>query len=139
MENVALHVVKSNTCPKCEVPLEKLGTNTRNQYLARVYARYEGHERETGFQSPGSGSDTAGVTSDTVRINMRHGAFHGLHRVSAPDLHMPDLLHTIYLELFKHMMDWTQSFLKKHAQLQAFDAAWKTLPRYPGLFIPKKA
>ena len=70
---------------------------------------------------------------------MGPGVFHGLYRVSAPDLHLPDLLHTIYLGLFKHMMDWIQGFLKKHSRLQAFDDTLKTLPRYPGFFVPKKA
>ena len=65
--------------------------------------------------------------------------FQGLVRVSTPDLHKPDMLHTIYLGLFKHMMDWIQGFLKKHARQQAFDDAWKALPSYPGFFVPKKA
>ena len=30
MENVALHGLKTNTCPKCEVPTNELGTNTRS-------------------------------------------------------------------------------------------------------------
>jgi len=49
------------------------------------------------------------------------------------------MLNTIYLGLFQHMMAWIQGFLKKHAQQQAFDDAWKALPSYPGLFVPKKA
>ena len=65
--------------------------------------------------------------------------FHGLHRVSTPGLHKPDLLHTVYLGLFKHMMDWVEGFLKKHARLQAVDDAWNALPVYPGFFVPKKA
>ena len=52
---------------------------------------------------------------------------------------MPDLLHTIYLRLFKHRRDWIQGFLKKHGRLQAFDEALKTLPPYPGFFVPKIA
>jgi len=36
-------------------------------------------------------------------------------------------------------MDWISCFLKKHAQLQAFDDPWKALPPYPGSFVPKKA
>ena len=55
------------------------------------------------------------------------------------DLHLPDLLHTIYLGLFKHMMDWIQGFLKKHWRQQVFDNAWKALPPYPGFFALKKA
>ena len=139
MENVALHGVKSNTCPKCEVPLEELGNDARYEYPVRDYARYELREREDGHQSPGSESDAADWTSNTHRINMEPGIFDGLHQVLAPDLHMPDLLHTIYLRLFKHMMDWIHSFLKKHARLQSFDDAWKTLPPYPGFFIPQNA
>jgi len=49
------------------------------------------------------------------------------------------MLHTVYLGLFKHMMDWIQGFLKKHGRAQAFDDAWKALPPYPGFFVPKKA
>ena len=70
---------------------------------------------------------------------MGPGICHRFHRVSAPDLHMPDLLHTIYPRLFKHMMDWIHGFLKIDAELLAFADAWKTLPPYPGFFIPKKA
>jgi len=122
------------------VPPAELGTDAK--YLARDYTRYEYRERENGHQSPGSDSDDADdadVTFDTLGINMGPGVFHGLYRVSAPDLHMPDLLHTIYLGLFKHMMDWIQGFLKKHGRLQAFDDSWKALPPYPGFFVPKKA
>jgi len=60
-------------------------------------------------------------------------------RVSTPDLHKPDMLHTIYLGLFKHMIDWIQGFLKKHVQQQAFDKTWKVLPPYVRFFVPKKA
>ena len=83
--------------------------------------------------------DDADMTFDTLMIKMGPGVFHGLYRVSAPDLHVLDLLHTIYLGLFKHIMDWIQGFLKKHGRLQAFDDAWKPLPPYPGFFVPKKA
>jgi len=49
------------------------------------------------------------------------------------------MLDTVYLGLFRHMMDWIQAFLKKHGRLQAFDDVWKTLPPYPGFLVPKKA
>ena len=124
MENVALHGVKCNSCPKYKVLPWELGKD--GKYSARDYTECEYCERENGLLSPGSDSDDADdadVTLDTLRVNMRPGVFHGLYRVSAPDLHVPDLLHTIYLGLFKHMMDWIQGFLKKHGRLQAFDDA----------------
>ena len=55
------------------------------------------------------------------------------------DLYKPDILHTIYLALFTHMIDRIEAFRKKHGRLQAFDLVWKALPPYPGFLVPKKA
>jgi len=131
MENVAHHGIKSNVCPKCEVLPGELGTDA-NSHRARDYARYERCERE-------SASDDSRTMFETLGIDLEKNMFHRLHRVSAPGLHDPDLLHTVYLGLFKHLMDWISGFLKKHAQLQAFDDTCKALPPYAGLFVPKKA
>ena len=115
------------------------------KYSARDYTEFEYCEWQNGLESPRLDShdtdnaDNADVTFDNLRIKMGPGVFYRLYRVSAPDLHMRDLLHTIYLGLFKHMMDWIQGFLKKRIQLQAFDHAWKTLAPYPGILVPKKA
>jgi len=43
--------------------------------------------------------------------------FHRLDQVSASDLYKSDMLHTIYLAQFKHMMHWIEGFLKKHGRL----------------------
>ena len=118
MENVALDGIKSNVCPKCEVLPGELGTNA-NSHRARDYARYERRE---------SASDDSRTMFETLGINLEKNVLHGLDRVSAPGLHKPDLLHTVYLGLFKHLMDWISGFLKKHARLQAFDDTWKALP-----------
>jgi len=40
MENVTLHGIKSNACPKCQVPPEDLGTRASHN-RARDYTRYE--------------------------------------------------------------------------------------------------
>jgi len=63
--------------------------------------------------------------------------FYGLPRVSPSDLNKTDMLHTFYLGIFKHMMDWIQGFLKKQVRLDAFDKVWKTLLSYPGFLVPK--
>ena len=110
MEYMALHGVKSNSGAKCKVLPWELAND--GMYSARYYTEYEYCERENRFQSPRSDSDNAentekaDLTFDTLRIDMGPGVFHGLSRVLAPDLHVPDLLHTIYLGLFKHMMHW---------------------------------
>jgi len=131
MENVALHGIKSNVCPKCQVLPGELGTDA-NSDRARDYARYERCERE-------SASDNSHTMFETPGIDLENNVFHGLHRVSAPCLHKPDLLHTVYLALFKHLMDWISGFLKKHGRLPAFDDSWKALPPYPRFCVLKKA
>ena len=40
MENVALHGIKSNSCPKCEVPPGEIGTDAGRKYPARDHARH---------------------------------------------------------------------------------------------------
>jgi len=57
--------------------------------------------------------------SDNLGISK--SIFHRLDPVSASDLYKPDMLHIIYLGIFKHMMDWMEGFLKKHGQQHAFD------------------
>jgi len=132
MQNVALHGLKTNACPECEVPTNELGTNARS-YRARDYARYQSYKPEN--QTSGSETDDAHV----MNLGIGQNIFHGLNLVSASDLYKPDILHIIYLRLFKHMMDWIEDFLKQHGRLQAFDEVWKALPPYPGFLVPKKA
>jgi len=136
MENVTLHGLKSNASPTCEVPAGELGTNIKN-YGARDYARYKRYGYENRF--PGSKPDGTHVKFRGLGLNLGQNVFHGLHRVSEADLYTPDMLHTVYLGLFKHMMDWIQAFLKKHGRLQAFDDVWKALPPYPEFLVPKNA
>jgi len=95
-------------------------------------------------KSPSVHSEThdaahARYTNETHCINRGQNVFQGRVRVSTPNLHKPDMLYPIYLGLFKHMMDWIQRFLKRHARQLAFDDACKALPPYPGFFVPKKA
>jgi len=131
IENVALHGLKTNACPKCEVPTNELGTNARS-YRARDYARYQHYKPEN--QTSGSETDDDHV----MNLGIGQNIFPRVDRVSASDLYKPDILHTIYLGLFKHRMDWIEAFLKKHGRLQAFDEVWKALPPYPGFLVSKK-
>jgi len=74
-----------------------------------------------------------------MNLGISQNIFHRLNRVSASDLFHPDILHTIYLGLFRHMMDSIEAFPKKHGRLQAFHEVWKALPPYPGFLVPKNA
>ena len=80
-----------------------------------------------------------GVRCPPSFVDRSSGLFAQLYRVNPADLHKPDLLHNIYLCLFKHMMEWVEGFLKKHKRQQAFDDAWKELQPYPEFKVPKRA
>jgi len=139
MENVTQHGIKSNACPLCEVPPEELGSRA-GHHRARDYARYECYERENPYlDSETQDAAHTRYTNETHGMKRGQNIFQGPVRVSTPDLHRPDMLHTIYLGLFKQMMDWIQGFLKKHVRQQAFDNTWKALPTYPGFFVHTKA
>jgi len=138
MENVTLHRIKSTTWPKCEVPPEELGSQV-GHHRARDYARYECYERENpSLDSVTHDAAHARYTNETQGFKRAKNVFQGLVRVSTRDLHKPDMLHTIYLGVFKHMMDWIQGFLQKQAPEEAFKDSWKALPPCPGFFVPKK-
>jgi len=94
MENVVLHRLKTNACPKCEVPTHELGTNAKS-YRSRDYARYQRYKPENAIS--GSEYDNDRVMSDNLGIGQN--IFYRLDRLSASDLSKPDMLHTIYLGL----------------------------------------
>jgi len=74
-----------------------------------------------------------------VGVKIGGNVFTELYRVNPADLHKPDLLHNIYLGLFKHMIECVEGFLEKHKWQLAFDDAWKEIPPYPGFSLPKRA
>jgi len=126
-EHAALQGIGSKSCLKCEVPCEELGGDPRRMYETCDYMLY----REKALRH--EPVEAAGIAEYLQRLGVKIGnnVFTGLDRVSPKDLHKPDLLHNIYLGLFKHMMEWVEGFQKKHKQQQAFDDAWKEIPPYP--------
>jgi len=134
-EHTTLDGIGSKSCPKCEVPCNELGGNPREVYEVRDYAIYEEKARQLEWGEAGSTREYF----RQVGVKLGRNVFSGLYRVDPSDPHMPDLLDNIYLGLFKHMMQWVEGFLKKHKWQQAFDDAWKEIPPFPGLSLPKKA
>ena len=123
-EHTTLHGIGSKSCPKCEVPCNVLGGNPQEVYEVRDYAIYE--DKAGQLESGEAGSTREYFRQVGVKIG--RNVFTGLHLVNPSDLHKPDLLHNIYLSLFKHMMQCVERFLKKHKRQQAFDDAWCNNP-----------
>jgi hypothetical protein len=54
-------------------------------------------------------------------------------------LFKPNILHNVYLGLFKYLMQWLKDFLKKLGRQAILDDIWNSLPPYPGFYVPNKA
>jgi len=133
-EHAAFQGIGSKLCPKWKVPCEDLGGDQRRMYDTGNYMLY----REKALRH--EAAEAAGIAEYFQQLGGKIGnnVFTGLDRVSPTDLHKLDLLHNIYLGLFKHMMEWVEGFLKKQKWQQALDNAWKAIPPYPGFSVPKK-
>jgi len=60
--------------------------------------------------------EAAAIAQYFQQVGEKRGdnVFTDLHQANTADLYKPDLMHNIYLGLFKHMMQWVEGFLKKH-------------------------
>jgi len=133
--HAALQEICSESCPECEVPCEELGGYPRWIYETGDYMQYTEKALRKEL------ADGAGIAQYFPRlgVKIRNHVFIRLDRVSPAYLYKPDLLHNIYIGLFKHIMEWVEGFLKMHKRQQAFDDTWKEIPPYPGFSLPKKA
>ena len=136
-ENEAVHGLKRMGCTVCEVPVERLGSDVEECFPARDYERYARIVQRY-FKLDTWDEDFA-ISLSAVGVRMNRNIFAGIPRMTVPLLFKPDVLHNIYLGLFKHMMQWIEDFLKKHDRQAVFDEVWKSLPPYPGFFVPKEA
>jgi len=90
MENVALHGIKSNICPRWKVPAVELGTNMK-VYPVRDYAIYHHYDYENWIGE----SDRADIMRESLGIRLGQNVFSWLNLVSPSDLHKPEMLHTV--------------------------------------------
>jgi len=109
MQNVVLDGIKFIVCPRCQVPAVELSINMK-VYPIRDYAIYHQYDYENWIGE----TDHTDITPESLGVRLVQNDFYGLNWVSPSDLHKPDMLHTVYLGLFKHLMHWIQGFLKKH-------------------------
>lgn len=137
MENAELHGCMTNGCPKCIVPVASLG-----EYLepGRRFPTRDGHIHNIKYK------EYQDVAADATRraelkdlkewfnINRARPMPNVLSDypfVEAHELHAPDLLHNLYLGLFKHVCDWMDDFLAYHNLQAVFDDVWMNIRPYP--------
>jgi hypothetical protein len=132
-ENVVLHSVKTTACVVCEVPRTSFGDlihppcvyprlRKGSDYL-KLLLEYE-------TQDDGASLDAL----KAVDVKAIEGCFWALDGkgVCLETLPRPDMLHTVYLGILKHLMEWLTKFLEAHSRLHLFNQIWKLAGDYPG-------
>src|SRR5690606_18830669 len=62
-----------------------------------------------------------------------------LKGVNSRSIWKPDILHTLYQGMIKHMLRWLKLFLESHGRYAAWEAAWLRIPPFHGMPAPRKA
>jgi len=65
-------------------------------------------------------------------IGNSEGIFWHMKCISPTTIIIPDILHTIFLGVIQHLMDWVTSFLKQHSRIARFNQLWRMILPYPG-------
>ena len=65
-------------------------------------------------------------------VGTSEGVFWNMKCISLTTIILPDTLHTVYLGMLTHLMDWVTSFLELHYRIDKFNLLWVIMPPYPG-------
>jgi len=132
-ENVTLHSIRNHWCPVCEAPKASHGDPKSSSYLRRNYTEYfEQLTVATDDDAPTSDREAAQEYLQARGVRLSEGVFWSMPCVSSSTLITPDVLHTIYLGLLKHLMEWIVAFLEHHKLMPRFNELWRLVPAYPG-------
>ncbi|KAF8542359.1 hypothetical protein BDD12DRAFT_729202 [Trichophaea hybrida] len=145
MEHANLMGVKYNSCPKCQVPNDKLGSlllppdleshRRKSAVFQQKYREHQDAKRADDRQTLKTVEDWF----DSTSARPVPCIFWDLPHVEAYDLHRPDILHNIYIGMFDHLMTWIEGFLQRHGKATVFDQIWSNIPPYPDFYHPGKA
>ena len=95
MELATIHSIASNRCPVCVAPTNDLGEIPDTPYEPRPTEHYI---------AAYNNSDIASLRSDGVK-NISNALWQ-VSEINPPSLVRADMLHTIYLRIMKHLIEW---------------------------------
>ena len=112
-----------HSCSYCEVPPHYLG-KYREQYPIRDHAKYRQiirgeHPGHPGLDEIEKSQRIKRITSNTGLKQFSLTVWK-LKDVNYHELYAHDVLHCIWIGVFKRLMTWTMELLKKYQQLDSF-------------------
>ena len=71
-------------------------------------------------------------------VGTSKGVYCNMKCISPTTIFVPDTLHTVYLGMLAHLMDWVTSFLEQHSRIDKFNLLWAIMLPYPGFALFNK-
>ena len=65
-------------------------------------------------------------------VGFSDGVWWDIKCISPMTIIVPDILHNIYVSIFKHFKDCISSFLTHHSRIDKFNQLWPMMPSYRG-------
>jgi hypothetical protein len=122
--------LKSGACIWCEADADEFGTL---EDRTKPATRRDHKEYCRLYRA----NDTSTLMTKNVRPI--HNTLWDFEKLDIGKLPKPDLLHTIYIGVLKHAMEWLEGFLSKYHRMERFDGIWKSSPAYLDIPSPTKA
>jgi hypothetical protein len=130
-ENIHLHLVKQPHCPVCKAPKSLFGEGNSSLWQLRDYRLYF---QKIILATQGDKTDEREARHylEHRAVGTSEGIFWNMKCISPTTIIVPNILHTIYLSMLKHLMNWVTSFLEQHYRIDKFTQLWAMMPPYPG-------
>jgi len=130
-ENIHLHSIKQPHCPVCEVPKSLFGEGNSLSWQLGDYGLYF-QKMILATQHDEMERREARQYLEDQAVGTSEGVFWNMKCISPMTILVPDILHTVYLGMLKHLMDWVTSFLEQHSRIDRLNQLWAMMPPYPG-------
>lgn len=151
--------IKSHGCAVCEIDYKRLGDNIlgnpRNheedaKRISRLYNKRrealalpnkKGTKAQLARDKKAIAGEIKALERDISRrqLRVRDSSFWHLKNFSLKSLWKPDILHTLYEGMVKHLIQLVTDFLTHHGRLAEFEAAWIRIPPFQDMPAMKRA
>ena len=130
MENALIHGIKNNVCSTCTCPSKAL-CDWASEDLYTLYLWGQSSVAHAFFMS-----NLGDKALDERSMKRIKNVLWQMPLIQSADVVRADLPHNIYLGIVKHLMEWIESFSRKHKRMERFDYIWQNLPPYPEFCKP---
>ena len=130
-KNIHLHSINQPQCPVCIAPKSSFGEGNSSSWQLRNYRlQFQNMILATQWGETERGEARQYLEDQVVGTSEQ--VFRNMQCISPKTVIIPNILHTIYLGMLKHLMDWVTSCLEQHSRIDKCNQLWAMMPPYPG-------